>query len=267
MKKFIPVLALIISFKSFASIEVRPSCYLSDNEEILYMDMFPWNQTRAEMEENSWAIYNSGKRMDNRVFFEDDKFLMPFKASGGKTQYARVPEVFIKSLVSQIEYALDNDYVDFINFSDMGHSHFFIPNEFYNGELSKYSYAKEKAKFFETLMNEKSVLSLYHTAEQMKFFEKRGDEFPLADRYIQKRFYTRNFVAKNDGSRNGKILFNLDASGQATSTYRPDEYRYWGSGISFNATKNGCFSFKKNGQVFYFDMSADDVGYNMPNGY
>lgn len=266
MKYLISLATTLFIFNSLASasIEVRPTCYASDSEEILYMDMFPWNQTKEEMEENFWQIYNSGKRMDQRIFFKDGEFLMPLK-TGGETQYAEVPEVFISSLISQIEYALDNDYVDYINFSDMGHSHFFIPLDFYNGELSKYSYAKEKAKFFEVLMSEKEVLSLYHTAEQLKFFEKRGDEFPLDDRYLQKRFYTRNFLAKNDGSRNGKFLFNLDASAQSSTHYRPDSYRYWGSGVSFNSTRNGCFSYKHDDQVFYFDISAEDVGYNSPS--
>lgn len=266
MKYLISLATLLFVFNPLASasIEVRSTCYTSEHEEILYMDMFPWNQTKEEMKENFWEIYNSGKRMDQRVFFQDGRFLMPFKKSDKEVQYAEVPEVFISSLISQIEYVLDNDYVDYINFSDMGHSHFFIPLDFYNEELSTYSYANEKAKFFEVLMGEKEVLSLYHTAEQLKFFDKRGDKLPIAERYIQKRFYTRNLLAKNDGSKNGQFLFNLDASAQASTHYRPDSYRYWGSGISFNSTHNGCFSYEHDGQVFYFDISAKDVGYNSP---
>jgi hypothetical protein len=245
---------------SHAKILINDNCYLSDSEDIMYMDMFPWNQSIKEMADNFNSIYNSKKRMDNRVFFDGKNFKMPFKSYMGGTRYAVVPEAFIESLISHFETALDKSYVEHINFSDMGHNHLFVPKKFYRDEIDSLSMVKDKHIVYEKFMNNSELLMLYHTAEQLRFFDENKNL--LTDRRIQKRFYTRNLLGQNIKSNNLDILFDLKASANGVSNYKKDSYKYWGAGFSFSSTSQGCFSYKKNGKKIFFDLSAEDVGYN-----
>lgn len=263
MKLFFIFLNLMISTICFSGVAVNPNCYNNGSENIMYMDMFPWNQTQKEMSDNFKRIYVSGKRMENRVFYDGKQFLMPFKSYLEGVKYAVVPLNFINSLVSHIESALEKSYVDHINFSDMGHNHLFIPRDFYNKELSSISMVKEKNLLYQKLMNHEDLLMLYHTAEQLKFFDENKEL--QKDRYTQKRFYTRNIIGKNRPSKNLDLLFDLKASANGVSNFKQEDYKYWGAGFSFSSTKNGCFSYKKGNEIFFFDISPEDIGYNSTN--
>lgn len=258
-KSALVIVFLLLSFQSLSKVEVVENCYLQSNEDILLMNMFPWNQSPEEMKENFNLIYNSNKRMDNRVFFDGESFKMPFKSYSDKTLYATVPENFINSIIAHIESALDKDYVEHINFSDMGHNHLFIPQKFYDEEISGLSMSTEKDILYEKLMGNTDLKILYHTAEQLEFFD--DSDNLLESREIQKRFYTRNILGQNNGSQNLEILFNLEASGNAAHDYKVGKYKYWGAGFSFSSTSKGCFSYMKNGKRHFFDISAEDIGY------
>ena len=243
---------------------VNINCYKQEAEEVMYMDMFPWNQSNEQMSENFRLIYKSQKRMDNRVFYDGENYKMPFKSYGEETRFATVPKIFIESIISHMETALEKDYVDHINFSDMGHNHLFIPKEFYRNEISHLSMVTEKHLLYEKLMNNRNLLILYHTAEQLRFFNE--DKTLITERSVQKRFYTRNLLGQNTKSNNLDILFDLKASANGTSKYKEDKYKYWGAGFSFSSTENGCFSYMKDGEKLFFDLSINDIGYK-PSSY
>ncbi|MFT6632112.1 MAG: hypothetical protein ACJAS4_002074 [Bacteriovoracaceae bacterium] len=243
---------------------INSNCYIEDTEEVMFMDMFPWNQSEEQMAQNFNLIYKSNKRMDNRVFYDGENYKMPFNSYGEETRYAIVPKGFIEGLISHMESALDKGYVSHINFSDMGHNHLFIPKEFYKDEIKHLSMVREKHILYEKLMNNSDLLMLYHTAEQLRFFNE--DKTLVTDRSVQKRFYTRNLLGKNKKSNNLDILFDLKASANGTSKYKEDQYKYWGAGFSFSSTEKGCFSYLKNGKKLFFDLSINDIGYK-PSSY
>ncbi len=258
------LLCSLLSISVIAQKKIRSECYSSANEERMYSDIFPWNQSKKEMLDNFNTIYKSGKRMDHRVFYEAGQYKMPITSPLYPTKYTIVPDIFIKSLITHIETALERGYVDVINFADMGHNHFFIPMDYYKKEVDDLV-IEQRDKGYEKMMGHPDMLMLYHTAEQLRF-EEKGKKELIEDRYIQRRFYTRNLIGQNDGSQKLDFIFDRLSGGKINSStsYKEKQYKYWGGGVSFNATKNGCFSFKdpRDKKIYYFDFSYNDLGPN-----
>jgi hypothetical protein len=180
---------------------------------------------------------------------------MPIDVLGkGQTTF-KLSKNFLKNITDHVEQGLSNKYVDYIMFSDMGHSHFFIPEKFYNEELSPIPVG-ERDKMYEKLFAHEGLRTLYHTAEQLLMLDENNQL--IADRHTQWRFYTRNLLGFNDGSKRIELLHQELNMANTARDYKAG-YRYWGAGYNISANKNGCFAYKDKGETKYFDISLKDL--------
>lgn len=131
----------------------------------------------------------------------------------------------------------------------MGHSHLFIPNDYYEREMRD---VKGIYPSLDKALQSKGLKILYHTAEQLRMID--DEKLVLADRYIQWRFYTRNPVGDMRG--NIEILTDYNQRSGYNTVRKLKGYKYY-SGFDISANKNGCFPFQdKAGNIQYFDLSA-----------
>ncbi len=224
------------------------------DEQILRESDFRWNIDLEEIKARAQELYISPKRLIRKAYFKNGNFVIPID-SFGSVRDVRLTSTFIKSVTLHVEEGLKRRYVDAITFSDMGHSHFFIPQKFYDEVLSPIP-IPEKHVFYETMLAHEGLKVLYHTAEQLKMTDDAGQLLP--NRHTQWRFFTRNLVGDNGGLGKLELLHNEEHRHNTASTYDPD-YRYWGGGFYISAHADGCFPFQHNGKTYYFDLNLDGI--------
>ncbi|MBK26362.1 MAG: hypothetical protein CME70_20350 [Halobacteriovorax sp.] len=228
----------------------------------VYSNDFSWGMSLNQIKEKSTEIYNSGKRLRNRAFFDGKNVVMPLSVSGGDALVKLSPR-FLESVQKHIEVGYKRGYIDAVIFPDMGHSHFFIPKKYYEEVLAPMPNSKRGEKY-ELMINHPELKILYHTAEQLTMLDE--NKKPLPDRMLQWRFYTRNLVGDNKALGRVELLHETDSSHNTGRDY-DDNHRYWGHGFNLSASKEGCFSFTKNGKTFYFDLSFDDLTSSSTDGW
>jgi hypothetical protein len=252
MKK--TILALLLILPTFASGASRCSPQI-ETDDYLFVEDFPWNQSLEAIKLKADALYVSPKRLMRRGFRNArGEAFIPVDALG-KIKNVRVTELFIKSVTLHIEEALKRKYVDAIHFGDMGHSHFFIPQKFYDEVLDPIP-VQDKDYLYEKMLAHKELKILYHTAEQLVMKTEEGELLP--DRHIQWRFFTRNLVGDNKGLGKLELLHNEEHAYNTANNYE-EGYRYWGSGYYVSAHEQGCFPFKHNGKTYYFDLNLEGI--------
>ncbi|MFP5384571.1 MAG: hypothetical protein ACLGHN_00735 [Bacteriovoracia bacterium] len=256
MKKFILLFFAVPSIVySFPSDLVRKeTCRFSETDTYSSSD-FPWNQPLAEAQERGKNLYHSSKRLYKRAYLnEKNEVVIPVNA-GGAYKDVKVSETFIKSVRLHIEEGLKRRYVDIINFSDMGHSHFFVPEKFYDSELSDIP-VDNFHLLYEKMLGHKELKILYHTAEQLMMKDSEGNL--LSDRHIQWRFFTRNLLGDNKAQGKIELLHQEDHRYNTARDYDPG-YKYWGGGFYLAASSKGCFPFEHKGKTYYFDVNLDGI--------
>jgi hypothetical protein len=260
MRTFVLVLFLTVAPQyAFASewheLVRQSTCQaISSDEATLSNADFPWTITLDEAKERGERLYQDGKRLTHRAHLnEKGELVLPYtQAFSSETQPIYLRPHFVKSIRRHIEEALRLGYVDIITFSDMGHNHLYIPWDFYNNEIAPIPASEGKLRY-EKMFANPEIKFLYHTAEQFKFY---GDDgLLLPDRHIQWRFFTRNLVGDNKGEGRLEMIFNHSSSYNTAHTYEQKTYRYWGAGIYFTANKDGCFPFRVNDEIRYFDIN------------
>jgi len=237
----------------------KSRCSIQIDSKILYADDFKWNMDYEFMKNKFDEIYNSGKRLSNRFYFDkiNEKFVGKLAITNTEIE---IPENFIISITKHIEKALKQGYADFVFFPDMGHNHFYMPtphwNEIYRG-------LNDFQQIYALMINDPSLIMLYHTAEQLLLTD--SNKRLLNDTYTQKRYYTRNITGDNLASYNIDIHF---APLNEFNTIRAlDGYKLWSAGVNISSSLNGCFPYKYNGETLYFDISFFDLGYSPNNNY
>ena len=230
-------------------------------EPILYQQVFnDFNLSLTEMTNLYASVYESDARLSNRVgYFKGSKKFTSVDLENINDS-ADFPEHYIKSIILHVENALKLKYVQYVFFPDMGHSHLFIPLNYYEDVMRK----APSTRFIDSLelaLKAPKLKTLYHTAEQLNLLDENKKVFP--SRQLQWRFYTRNPVA--DANGNIEILTNFDADSGYNTVRELEGHRYY-SGFNISANKNGCFPFENaNGQIEYFDLSAWDLPYEFPS--
>lgn len=215
---------------------------------------FKWGMTLEEIKKKSSEIYDSGKRLKNRAYFNGTNVVMPISLFGGEG-IVKLADQFLVSVQKHIEVGLERGYIDAVIFPDMGHSHFFIPKNYYETVLKPIP-IERKAEMYELMLAHPDLKILYHTAEQLTMLGE--NKKPLDDRIIQWRFFTRNMVGHNKAQGKIELLHNRD-SGYNTARSYDEKHRYWGAGFNITASKDGCFSYEFKGKKFYFDLSFSDL--------
>ena len=98
----------------------------------LYSSDFSWGIDLQQLQNLFFNIFKSGKRLPKRAYFEPQsgQIKLPFRSDlGGDVP---VPPQFIENIRHHVEISLKRKYADAVIFSDMGHSHFLIPQEIYD---------------------------------------------------------------------------------------------------------------------------------------
>ncbi|GAB4020058.1 MAG: hypothetical protein Fur0010_22450 [Bdellovibrio sp.] len=254
-KSALITLLLIMSINSQASTElVRVStCQKPSGESVIYNEDFKWNETLEQILSRAENLYQANKRLENRAYINDKgEVVLPINV-GGVMKDARLTDKFILSVRKHIEEGLKHNYVDAITFSDMGHSHFFVPQEFYDRELDEIPVSDNHIRYEKMLAHE-GLKILYHTAEQLKMLD--DNKKLLDDRHVQWRFFTRNLVGDNQALGKMEFIHQADHSHNTAHDYQPG-YRYWGGGFYISANKDGCFAYEVNGETKYFDINLE----------
>lgn len=252
MKILLTIFLSFISVQSFAEDRCRPK---SPGEDILRNSDFSWNQTLEQILKRGQELYISPKRLDHRAYKNDKgEYVIPLDIMG-VIKEAKISDRFIRSVTLHIEEALKRRYVDAIHFSDMGHSHFFIPQDFYDRELKDIPF-EEKHILYEKMLNHEGLKVLYHTAEQLVMKNENGELLP--DRHIQWRFFTRNLIGDNEALGKLELLHNETHAWNTAHEYDPG-YRYWGAGFYISANEKGCFPFRHEGKIYYFDINLEGI--------
>lgn len=236
----------------------KQRCAQTNSEDLpLYSSEFQWWYSRKEMAKKFDEVYQSGKRLPKRAFYnhKDEEFYVPRKSISGNTELVRLSAGFIQAVTRHIETALDKGYAEFIFFPDMGHSHLYIPQTVWDEQFSPTPPVAEFHKLYEQMLNEPTMLALYHTAEQLSMYDEDGVLYD--DEYLKHRYYNRNPVGDNLGHGIVKMPTALDKTGNAVSNL--PGFKSWSAGYSISASKNGCFSYENKGKVYYFDISLKDL--------
>lgn len=226
----------------------------SDDEENLYTNDYRWGYTLEELDERYQQLYQSPKRLFDRARYDPDKnqFELPYVESWGGSVV--LSERLISNVRIHIEKALERKYVQAIIFPDMGHSHFFVPQEHWDavyagGPVSEISHRTTE------LFEDPELRVLYHTAEQLQMLDEERNLLPDPD--LQWRHYTRNIVGDNRGA--GVLDILRDPTSLANTARDMEGHHYIGAGFSVSANKNGCFPFVHEGETFFFDLSLSDA--------
>ncbi len=239
------------------AIAIRCSPPQTTEPPILQSD-FKWNYTQAEMADKFQQMYNSPKRLYGRAYYDSSKgnFILPYGIDrAGPVTLSRN---FVKVVTSHIERAVKATYVEHVFFPDMGHSHFFIPEEAYAQEYRQIPVG-QFARLYEKLFADERVYTLYHTAEQLKMLDPDSKQ-PLPDRKLQWRLYTRNLLGQNKVGGDLMVGNAIEHTANTMGTWKG--FRYYGGGFNISANHNGCFPVTINGQTLYFDISMEDLPYS-----
>lgn len=217
---------------------------------------FRWHQPLDEIQQRAQRLYESDKRLAERAYINNDgEVVLPRRVFSGPAQEVRLQPHFVLSVRRHVEQALLLGYVDEIIFSDMGHSHFFIPQKFYDEVIAPIP-VSESHRRYELMLANKDLKFLYHTAEQLKMLD---DDYNLVDdRHVQWRFFTRNLVGDNKAQGHLELIHQENHSHNTARSYR-EGYRYWGAGFYISANKSGCFPFKHQGKIYYFDLNLSGI--------
>lgn len=272
MNKYIySSLCLLLTLSAFAKTEVefrQETCTpQKDGAPLVRNTDYSWNMSREDILAKQKEIYESGKRLQKRAYYDakDKVIKAPVDVFGDARDVMVVPDRLLKSVRAHIEQSLKRGYVDAIIFPDMGHSHYFIPQEFYDRVIAPLP-VSEKALSYEKVLAHEGLKILYHTAEQLEMVKKVDGEYQLIDNRIsQWRFYTRNLIGDNKMQGHMEFVHNEEHSHNTSRSY-DEGYKYWGGGFYISASKEGCFAYKHKGETFYFDLNFSGLAYSSGSG-
>ena len=204
----------------------------------------------------SESSYTSPHRMYKRAYYDSAEraFVLPFKKYEA-IQIIKLTNNFIFNVIFHIEAALENNYADYINFSDMGHSHFLVPKAYYEKEISPMA-TQNMAEQIEKILSFEETKFLYHTAEQLQIVQRADDQIILPDdEYLKHRYLTRNIIGDNKRSKKLEIVQVKDLKKEYNTVRDVEGYQWLGFIYFIHANHKGCFPFKKDGNIQYFDIN------------
>lgn len=247
---------VLVLFSLAAQGQVNPRCNPeAAGETPVYSSDFRWGMTMTDITSKANEMYSSGKRLAKRAYYDSSlkTFVFPFDSERGGN--IKIPASFIKAVQRHVEKAFERGYVDALMFPDMGHSHFIIPEALYQKVIDPIP-VNQFNLLYEKMFAMKEMKVVYHTAEQIKVMDQ--EKKLLDDKKLQWRYYTRNLIGQNLPEPDVEI-FNATAQSEANTVGEVEGYHWWGGGFNINASKDGCFAFKKGNKTFYFDLSLYDL--------
>lgn len=230
------------------------------DEPVIYQSDFRWHYTLEEMGQRFDEMVVSPKRLHERAYYDEatDSFVLPHtKQWGGDVVMSRR---IVESVKYHIEKSLALGYIDHVFFPDLGHSHFFVPEERW-AQAYEGTPVAQISRLYEGLLDDPELKVLYHTAEQLLMLG--PDDEPLPDREVQWRLYTRNLLGENRGADSRlELLHDLGSKANTVRDYAG--HHSHSAGFNVSANQAGCFPYQVDGQTYYFDLSLSDLPYD-PN--
>jgi len=251
------VFAQELELNSMAQIAQR--CDLKQNTQPLYSNDFSWGYDLLDLISKFYEIYFSNKRLPLKAYWDksEKKLLLPIREGWGAP--VEINETFVQSISRHIERAFELKVIEGVFFPDMGHSHLLIPEQHYNTNYKHFE-VSEFSKVYKNFFKDPQIKVLYHTAEQLKMLDEANQVIPNPQ--VQFRHKTRNIVGELHPDSDLTFIYNSESP--ANTAGAPTGYVWWGGGFNLSANQDGCFAYKKNGRVFYFDISLFDLEYD-PN--
>ncbi len=234
----------------------------ADDEPIVFSNDFSWGYSIEEMGIRYEEIYASGKRLNNRAYWDEDRgaFMLPgTEAWGGDVELSRR---LVENVTLHIEQSLALKYVDFVFFPDMGHAHLFIPEDHWQ-EVYADTPVSEFSRRYEAMFDDPKLKVFYHVAEQLQTRDDDGNL--IEDRHTSWRFHTRNVVGDNNWERRIQLLTDFES--KANTAHDLPDHKYYGAGFNLSASKDGCFPFEnRHGEVQWYDISLEDLPFDTSQG-
>ena len=225
----------------------------TSSKKLLFTNWFlDWEQMDLLFNES----YRSPQRLSHKTYYNptEDTFIMPFfNHLDQHNQGIRLTNNFIANIILHIETALENHYADYINFSDLGHSHLLIPQGYYRTilPLSK----TNRRQYYEKTLAYRETKFLYHTAEQLQMIDQRDPIKLPDDRYLRHRYLTRNIIGNNNLSTKLTVVQVKDLTKDFNTVRSIEKYISLVNGHYISSHKDGCFPYKKEHDTYYFDIN------------
>lgn len=256
----LPLFLLVFAlFPNFTEAKGEDRCQPAGKDDpVVYGNEFSWGQSREDQRKNFDTIYNSGKRLLGRAYFNEATKSFEISQDSGKV---KIDPKFIASITRHLEISLERQYAENIFFPDMGHSHFYIPAS----DWALLEKEPLRHKLYEKMFALRSLKILYHTAEQLqvKPGERSQGPFPQ-DPVLLWRYFARNVLGDNNGGENLAILFRGPEGYNSVSDVAG--YHLYSAGFYVSASKDGCFPFQANGKTLYFDIATEEMPYDNSKG-
>ncbi|MBW2455218.1 MAG: hypothetical protein JRI68_11940 [Deltaproteobacteria bacterium] len=233
----------------------------AEDEPVVYGNDFRWDYTPAEMATRFTEIYGSGKRLSKRASYDAETatFLLPSVDMWGGP--VTLPRRFVENVTLHIERALELTYAEHVFFPDMGHNHFFIPQDRWEAEYAGGA-VSETSSMYGRLIDDPQLLVFYHTAEQLGMLDENDELLP--DPWIQWRHQSRNVVGDNNWEGRVELLQNPESPANTAHDY-PDHF-YYGAGMNVSGSADGCFPYHQDGELRWYDLSLYDLPYKSDGG-
>lgn len=245
--------AMAVPFNEFVSEAKRRCSPATEGEPVFLGSDFRFGTAQEEMLTLADALYESGKRLHGRAFYSPHHDEFQLKLTDGSV--VNLPARIAFSIKRHIEEALRLEYVQVITFTDMGHSHFYVPSEAWEQRVG--SIQGTRADTYASLFAEPGLKILYHTAEQLKMTAENGRL--LDSEHLKWRYFTRNLLG--DLQSRGQLEIHKHLERGFNTVQDVEGYRKYSAAFYLNATKNGCFAYEHKGQKFYFDLSLEPLPY------
>lgn len=231
----------------------------SNNEKIVTQRDFGWGLSHLDNLTKESEIYNSGKRLFQRSYYDEasNSFILPHSVIG-ETSNVKLTEQFINNVRNHIENGLRKKYSEAIVFSDMGHSHLYFPKGHWEKEYLPLIREKKLALLYEKMLADPELRVLYHTAEQIRL---KVDGAVLPDPKSQFRYLNRNILGYNKNiNKELEVLF-ANGNKRYNTVVEIEGLHRWSAGFNISASKDGCFPYQVNGETRYFDISLTSLPY------
>ncbi len=249
---------------------------------VLMSGDFPSYQTSAQVAASFDSMIQQGQRLEYRGFKNpNDEYLLPVLPTNThglvNAQYwVPWPTKVISAILSHIDWTIGNGFAEFPFFSDMGHGHFYLPQEKIHLLPSPQLNALERWRL---ILNDPELMILYHVREKYDYrpwsavphgapHATPQTEPEIDDPQISFWRLHRNIFASMNSSKNIQVI--AGPGGEANTASRILGYGAVAT-VHFSMAKNGCIPFMYKNRINHLDfslqgLSVKNIPYNPQSG-
>lgn len=206
------------------------------------------------MQDQFLKTYQSGKRLGLHANYDyKNQSFVIYSKMVNKTFPIKINQSFIRSITLQIETALKKGYASFVFFPDMGHTHLYFKKEQWEKNYHALTLKiGDQPLLYEKMFSDPQLMPLYHLSEQLKLKDNEG--ILINDETISFKFWTRNFMARNDET--DFYTLPIDMNHPTNTVDKIEGLNRYGQGFAVSASEKGCFPYQdSDGEIRYFDIA------------